>query len=96
LKTLPQYLLEVQQNNQMQQDKLNDEVLSLPDLKLPKFAIYIPLLNILYIFTKENKYSTHIRNGLIMTILFIITLLVLKFSVLSYGFLYLFAIVAIY
>ena len=96
LKNLQEYVEIVQDNKKTEQDKLNEQVLSLPDLKLPKFAIYLPLLNLLYIFTKENKYSTHIRNGLIMSILFIITILLLKFSTLSYGFLYLFVIVAIY
>lgn len=96
LKTVAYYQNEIHEENRIQFKSINDQVLSLPDLKLPKFAIYVPLLNLLYVFTKENKYTTHIRNGLIISILFIITLLVLKFSTLNYGFLYLYAIVAIY
>lgn len=96
LKTIQEYLQEIQSNKNLEQTELNDKMLSLPDLKLPKFAIYLPLVNILYIFVKENKYSTHIRNGFIISVLFLLTILILKISSLSYGFLYLYLVVAIY
>jgi len=90
------YLEEIKNEYKTLEDSDNDKVLVLPDLKLPKFAIYIPLLNLLYIFVKENKYSTHIRNGIVISILFIITVLLIKFTTLNYGLLYLFVIISIY
>ena len=44
----------------------------------------------------ENKYSTHIRNGIVISILFIITVLIIKLTSLNYGLLYIFVIISIY
>lgn len=96
LLSVDKYLQEIQEENKAVKLIDNDKMLSLENLKLPKFAIYIPFLNLLYIFVKENKYSTHIRNWVVISILFILTILLLKFTVLSYWFLYLFIIISIY
>jgi hypothetical protein len=34
----------------------------LPPIKLPKFLIYIPILNFILLFQKENNYKYHVRN----------------------------------
>ena len=96
LQAVHKYQAEIKEENKILADFENDKILSLPDLKLPKFSIYIPLLNLFYVFLKENKYSTHIRNGIVISLLFIITVLLIKFTSLSYGLLYLFVIISIY
>ena len=48
------------------------------NLKLPKALIYIPILNLVFLFFKGTKYSFHIINGLIITILLIITWILAK------------------
>lgn len=96
LQKMSHYQEEIRKENDRSLMIENDRILSLPDLKLPKSAIYIPILNLGYLFLKENKYSTHIRNGLVISVLFIIIFFLLKFTTLNYGFLYLFWIVALY
>ena len=94
--SVDKYVTEIQEENKIITQADNDKILSLPDLKLPKFPIYIPFVNLFYIFLKENKYSTHIRNGIIISILFFISILILKFTAFSYWFLYLFVIISLY
>lgn len=54
-------------------EKQNEENLkSKKELKLPKFLIYIPILNLIFLFFKNTKYSFHIINGIIITLLLII------------------------
>lgn len=96
LLSVNKYLSEIQEENKIKNLADNDKMLSLPDLKLPKFTIYIPLLNLFYIFVKENKYSTHIRNWLVISVLFILVIILLKYTILSYGFLYIFVIISVY
>ncbi len=43
--------------------------------KLPKFLIYIPFINLIFLFIKNTKYSFHIINGLIITFILSISLL---------------------
>lgn len=54
---------------------------NLEDLKWPKKIIYLPIINLFFIFYKENKYKIHIRNGLIISFLaiFIIFLNIFNF-----------------
>lgn len=96
LQTIAHYQQEIIEEDNIKNLKENDKLLILPDLKLPKSVIYIPIFNLLYLFVKENKYSTHIRNGVVISILFIFTIFLLKFSTLSYWFLYLFWIIWLY
>mgnify|MGYP007124594829 CR=1 FL=1 len=96
LQTISHYQQEIIEENKIINLKDNEKLLTLPDLKFPKVLIYIPIFNLLYIFIKENKYSSHIRNGVVISILFLISFLILKFSALSYGFLYLFWIISLY
>lgn len=56
---------------------------NLEDLKLNKTLIYIPILNFLFLFQKENKYSIHIRNWLILSLILICILTLNFFSILS-------------
>jgi hypothetical protein len=88
-------------NNILEQAELEkkaeyEAMLSLPDLRFPKFLIYIPFINILYSFAKVNKYSSHIRNWVALTVIFTLTLVILNIFSLSYGFLYLFLIIIFY
>lgn len=45
------------------------------NLKLSKNLIYIPILNFIFLFQNENKYSIHIRNWIIISILVIILII---------------------
>ncbi|MDR1944944.1 MAG: hypothetical protein LBQ59_02395 [Candidatus Peribacteria bacterium] len=38
------------------------ELNKLPPLKLSKFLIYIPIVNLILLFQKENNYKYHVRN----------------------------------
>ena len=44
------------------------------ELKLPKFLIYIPFINLIFLVFRDTKYNFHIINGLIITLLFIISI----------------------
>ena len=46
------------------------------ELKLPKFLIYTPFLNLIFLFYKNTKYSFHIINGLIITLTITLLLLI--------------------
>jgi len=58
-------------------EKQNDiEKLKLKkDIKIPKFLIYIPFINLIFLFIKDTKYSFHIINWLMITLLTTILLL---------------------
>jgi hypothetical protein len=53
------------------------------DTKIPSFLIYIPVLNIIFCFIKNSKYINHIKNGLAITSLFILILLLNYFYLVS-------------
>lgn len=93
--------LSIYYNNILEQVEIEkkqnyETMISLPELRFPKFLIYIPFINLIYNFVKINKYTSHIRNGSVLTILFILALFGLYISTLSYGFLYLFLIIVFY
>jgi len=53
----------------------NEDILKNKEvLKLPKFLIYIPIINLIFLFFRNTKYSFHIINWLIITLLVIITI----------------------
>lgn len=54
------------------------------DLRPAKFLIYIPFLNLIFIFYKNTKYSFHIINWVMITILISIFISISYFSNLSY------------
>ena len=55
----------------------------LPPVKLSKYLIYIPFINIIFLFQKANQHTYHIRNWLTITFLYLIFLIALFFSVIS-------------
>jgi len=60
--------------NKNKQEKVDEDFLSKQkDFKLPKFLIYIPIINLIFIFYKGSKYSYHIVNSLIITLLLWLT-----------------------
>lgn len=46
---------------------------SLPEYKLPKLLIYLPIVNIFHIFYIKNKKYFHILNGISLSVLFILS-----------------------
>lgn len=48
------------------------------DIKLPKFLIYIPIINLIYLFYRKSRYNFHIINWNIITLLFIILSIIIK------------------
>ncbi len=56
---------------------------TLENLKLNKNLIYIPILNNIFLFQEKNKYTFHIRNSLIINIIFLILLILIFFSIIS-------------
>lgn len=58
-------------------EKLDKEILlEKKDIKLPKYLIYIPFINILTVFEINSKYKNHIINWLLITILSLIILFI--------------------
>lgn len=66
--------LEISEKIKLQKDIDEEELKTKNDLKIHKFLIYIPIINLIFLFIKNTKYSFHIRNGLIITLLLLITI----------------------
>ena len=66
-------------------EDINKEKQELKDLenkkisRLPSFLIYIPYINLIFLFIKNTKYTYHIRNGLTITSLLILLQIVAYF-----------------
>jgi hypothetical protein len=58
-------------SEKLNKQELADETLlkTKKDLKLPKFLIYIPFINLIFLFFKNTKYNFHIINGIIITLI---------------------------
>lgn len=67
-----------------------------PELKWPKFLVYVPFINLIYLFQRNNKLQIHIINGCILTLLTVLLIALLFFTQLSLVFLYLIAIISFY
>ena len=46
--------------------------------------IYLPIINFIFIFQNENKHSIHIRNGIILSIIILIIIILNAFLILNY------------
>jgi hypothetical protein len=66
--------LEIKEKIKLQKDIDTEELKTKNDLKIHKFLIYIPIINLIFLFIKNTKYSFHIKNGLIITLLLLITI----------------------
>lgn len=77
--------LKIEQFNKFEEFKKQDlkKLEESPELKLNKNMIYIPILNFIFLFQNENKYSIHIRNGIVISIIMIIILLLIFTSIIS-------------
>ncbi|MDD3646521.1 MAG: hypothetical protein PHH06_03860 [Candidatus Gracilibacteria bacterium] len=51
-----------------------------PDFKLPSILVYIPVINVTSLFNLNSKLQKHIVNGIIISVLFILSWLVLGFD----------------
>jgi hypothetical protein len=96
LQKLSTYYETIWEQVKIEKEEDYQNMLSLPDLRFPKFLIYIPFINLIYSFAKINRYSSHIRNWFALTIIFILALVLLNIFSLSYGFLYLFLVMIFY
>jgi len=52
----------------------------LEKVKIPEFLIYIPIINLFLLFIRENNNKLHIRNGLIITLISILMLILIFFG----------------
>ena len=50
------------------------------DLKAPKFLFYIPVLNLVFVFFLKTRYFNHIVNGIIISVLFILSWIIFWFA----------------
>jgi len=69
-----------------EKNALEKELQIKKDLRIHKVLIYIPIINLLFIFIKNTKYSLHIKNWIIITFLLIINITLYKFSYLDLKF----------
>ena len=59
--------------NREEADRLEKELKTKKDIKLPKFLIYIPIINFIFIFFIKSKYKIHIINWIIISLLIMLT-----------------------
>ena len=94
LKTLKEVINEVKKDKQEIELKNEENLNTLEnsswkkyykDLILPKFLIYIPFINLIFLFFKKSKYKFHIINGLILTILIIINIITYSYFNIRYN-----------
>ncbi|RKW21697.1 hypothetical protein D8B46_07040 [Candidatus Gracilibacteria bacterium] len=78
-------ILEQEQENIQKQDEIDtyNKTKDLPELKGPKKIIYFPIINLFFIFFKENQYQIHIRNALTISFLMIITIILIVFGIIG-------------
>ncbi|MDD2871085.1 MAG: hypothetical protein PHS49_03770 [Candidatus Gracilibacteria bacterium] len=60
---------EISENEKILQEKDLEYLNTKKDLRPAKFLIYVPFINLIYIFFKNTKYNYHIKNGLIITLI---------------------------
>lgn len=60
---------QIQTNNLTNKKKTDTEIKKLPDFPLPKYFIYIPVINLISIKSINSKYREHIKNGIGITII---------------------------
>jgi hypothetical protein len=65
-------LKKVKENEKQKEINFNESIKDLKEFKLPKFIIYIPVLNFISLFNYNTKQKNHIINGILLSILFII------------------------
>ncbi len=65
-------LKKVKENEKQKEINFNESIKDLKEFKLPKFIIYIPVLNFISLFNYNIKQKNHIINGILLSILFII------------------------
>ena len=65
-------LKKVKEEQKQKEIDFNESIKDLKDFKLPKFIIYIPILNFISLFNYNTKQKNHIINGILLSILFII------------------------
>ena len=41
------------------------------EMRFPKFLVYVPIINLVFLFIRNTKYTQHITNGIVITLLFI-------------------------
>ena len=76
-----QKLIEDKRNTRLQQEQKNTEAQKKKKASpLPAFLSYIPLVNIICLFTLKSRESFHIKNGLILTLITIFILATLGFD----------------
>ena len=59
--------------NNKEEDILEKQLIWEKDIKLPKFLIYIPIINFIFLFFTKSKYKIHIINWVVISVLIIIT-----------------------
>lgn len=75
------YYYEKQREISLENSKINyQNIQTLPDISGPKWLIYIPIINFVCLFQKNKKQKFHIRNGVILSILFILLFIITVFT----------------
>lgn len=66
-------ILEEKAANTFEQEKENlEKIKSLPKGKFPGVILYIPILNIIWIFSMKTRDAYHAKNGLVLTVVFLV------------------------
>lgn len=62
------------------EEKRSQEMEKKADIQIPKFLIYVPVINIITVFFLKSRYKYHIINGLIITLICISSITLLWYS----------------
>lgn len=89
-KTFEQIKLEQEKKFEQQNIKIIEEINNLEKINIPKYLIYIPIINLPLVLFKKNKYQLHIINWFIISLLFILSIILILFKIVSIKFIFIF------
>lgn len=76
-------------NNKIIEEQISSEITeelnlnSKKEIKIPKVLIYIPIINLIFLFIKNTKYSFHIINWLLINFLLILTIFLEQYWIIN-------------
>ncbi len=72
----------------LEEVKILEVIKTKKETKLPKELIYVPIINLIFLFNKDTKYIYHIRNGITITLFMLVIWITPKISSLNIFFLF--------
>lgn len=86
--TFKEILKTEKDKDKLEEEEILKEIESKAKTKFPKELIYIPFVNLIFLFNKDTRYKYHIRNGITITLLILVISFLPKVSSLNILFLF--------